>query len=152
MTLTTCADKPHVAASAAAVATKRSQSQPKKSTEVDKADSTQRKNSDLEEEDKKEQKKSRSASRGIIERLKPKKDEKKEEKEEKKTETEISKPEDESMGEAAPVGAAAVAGVAGGAAVAEGVSCKWISVFTLENAHANLLQPKTRRMRPPSLL
>ena len=123
MSLINYTDKPNVAVGGAAAGAKRSQSQPKKSSEVEKPDATQRKNSDIEDEDKKD-KKSRSASRGMLERLKPKKEEKNEEKEEKKVEQEESKLEEENKTVEAAAGLVAAGGVAGGVAAAEGTSCK----------------------------
>ena len=91
-------------------------SKPKKSMEADKADAPARKNSEAEEENKQD-KKSRSASRGVLDRLKSKKDEKREEKPEKKTETTETKPEEEHTTEEAAAGVAG-AGVLGAGAFA----------------------------------
>lgn len=97
---------------AAGASTIRSKSQPKKSTEVDKADEPKGTGSEAEEEADNKQK-SRSTSRGMFNKLKGKKEEKAEEKkeehEEKKAEKEEAKVEKEveKSVEAAAVGAAA---------------------------------------------
>ncbi|KAK3725145.1 hypothetical protein LTR37_000656 [Vermiconidia calcicola] len=108
-------NKPNVAAASNAGAAKRSQSQPKKSMDVNRTDDSQRKNSaDLGEE-----KKARSTSRGgVLGRLKNKKDEtemkreeKKEDQEEKKVEpTPVEESRTEETAAAGTTGAAIGAG------------------------------------------
>ncbi|KAK5168318.1 uncharacterized protein LTR77_006887 [Saxophila tyrrhenica] len=116
-------NKPAGAATTAAAAAKRSQSQPKKSMDVDKTDATTpRNNSDSVEEEKKDDKKSRSTSRGVFDRLKGKKEEAEVKREEKKEEKEEKKVEEtapeEHKTEEAPVAAGLAGGAVAGAAVA----------------------------------
>ena len=85
--LTNFADKPNVTAAVAAAASKRSRSQPKKSSEVDRADS------DPVMEEKKKNK-SRSTSRGVLNRFKGKKDEPEVRKEGEELDKEEPKPEE----------------------------------------------------------
>ena len=97
-----CVDKPNTMSSgvAGAAAAARSRSQPKKSVEADKLDESKRTGSEQDEEAAKANQKSRSTSRGMLNRLKAKKDEveakreeKKEEKKEEKEEKKIDKEE-----------------------------------------------------------
>ncbi|KAI6816422.1 hypothetical protein KC332_g17207 [Hortaea werneckii] len=118
--LTMPADKPNAGAGAVAGAsTARSKSQPKKSTDgekADKAEEPQRTGSEADEEAEKKQK-SRSTSRGMFNKLKGKKDEvatkaeekkeeKKEEHEEKKAEKEEAKADKEAEKASEPAAAA----------------------------------------------
>ncbi|KAI7240320.1 hypothetical protein KC330_g1277 [Hortaea werneckii] len=115
--LTMPADKPNASAGAVAGAsTARSKSQPKKSTEGEKAEEPQRTGSEGDEEADKKQK-SRSTSRGMFNKLKgkkeevatkaeEKKEEKKEEHEEKKAEKEEAKADKEAEKASEPASAA----------------------------------------------
>jgi len=98
---------PNVAGGAVAAA-KTGASQPKKSTEVDSAEPKRIGSSDGEDEELKKKTKSRSTSRGMLNKLKGKKEEhdikKEEEKEEKAVDKELQKTDDETV---APVAAPA---------------------------------------------
>jgi hypothetical protein len=101
--LTTSTDAPNVAGGAVAAA-KTGASQPKKSTEVDSAEPKRIGSSDGEDEELKKKTKSRSTSRGMLNKLKGKKEEhdvkkeeKKDEKEEKAVDKELSKTDDETV-------------------------------------------------------
>ena len=91
---------PHVAGGAVAAA-KTGASQPKKSTEVDSAEPKRIGSSDGEDEELKKKTKSRSTSRGMLNKLKGKKEEhdvkKEEEKEEKAVDKELQKTDDETV-------------------------------------------------------
>ncbi len=113
--LTMTIDKPHVAATAATVASKRGQSQPKKSSEVD------RHTSDA--EDQKKEKKPRSTSRGVLNRFMGKKDETEPKKEEKEADKEHIEPAEEHRTEEVAGGAALVGGGAAGVAALESSEC-----------------------------
>ena len=105
--LTNPTDAPNVAGGAVAAA-KTGASQPKKSTEVDSAEPKRIGSSDGEDEELKKKTKSRSTSRGMLNKLKGKKEEhdikKEEEKEEKAADKELQKTDDETV---APVAAPA---------------------------------------------
>ena len=130
--LTQPSDKPNTAAGGvAAVASKRGQSQPKKSMDADKTDAHQRTNSDSDDQDDKKKQKSRSTSRGILNRFKGNKDESDAKKEE-------SKPEESKAEEAAPaIAGGAVAGVAGAGAAEEAKSCRPFAFHCHEETIAN---------------
>ncbi len=118
---------------AAAVAAKRSQSQPKKSSEVDRADA-QRKNSDLEDEEKKDTK-SRSTSRGVLDRLTGKKEP--EAKKDHKNTVEEPKADDHKPEEAAGV-AAGAATVGAGAVALDHTAGESFNVLNLYLSAANV--------------
>jgi len=114
--LTTPTDAPNVAGGAVAAA-KTGASQPKKSTEIDSAEPKRVGSSDGEDEELKKKNKSRSTSRGMLNKLKGKKEEHDVKKEEKKDEKEAVKEEkavdkelsktDETIPAAVPVAAPA---------------------------------------------
>ena len=106
--LTIPTDAPNVAGGAVA-APKTGASQPKKSTEVDSAEPKRVGSSDGEDEELKKKNKSRSTSRGMLNKLKGKKEEhdvkkeeKKDEKEEKAVDKELSKTDDNVAAPVAP--------------------------------------------------
>lgn len=127
--LTISSDHPITAAGASAVAAKPSQSQPKETTEADKAKDSHLKNSDPKEEEK-DDKKPRSTSRGVLGRLKSKKDEVETKQAEKNEEKEEPKPAEDNKVEEGAVAGTAVGATAAGAAVAEGATCKSTSNLT----------------------
>ena len=101
--LTNLTDAPHVAGGAVAAA-KTGASQPKKSTEVDSAEPKRIGSSDGEDEELKKKTKSRSTSRGMLNKLKGKKEEhdvkkevKEDVKEEKAVDKELQKTDDETV-------------------------------------------------------
>jgi hypothetical protein len=98
--LTNLTDAPNVAGGAVAAA-KTGASLPKKSTEVDSAEPKRIGSSDGEDEELKKKTKSRSTSRGMLNKLKGKKEEhdvkKEEEKEEKAVDKELQKTDDETV-------------------------------------------------------
>lgn len=138
------ADKPAVPVVGAL--SKRSQSQPKKSTEGEAA--VERTGSSEDETDKKQ--KSRSTSRGLLSRLQGKKEEHAEKKEEEKVVDETTKPETEitepvlASTEAAPV-------LAGGAAAEVPVVGMCGIILLFDFPPLTLLQPSPARPRLPSL-
>lgn len=110
--LTQIVDKPN-STTTTAVASKRSQSQPKKSTEVERA------HSDDVVEDKKKSNKSRSTSRGVLNRFKSKKEETEPKPEATEVEQDGLKSEDDKGTDAIAATAAATA-IAGAAGIAAG--------------------------------
>ena len=129
-------------AAVAVAASKRSQSQPKKSTEIDRADS------DAAVEDKKKNK-SRSTSRGVLNRFKGKKDEAEPKKEDAELDKEEARPEEvPTTDEVAAVTAGTAIAGASGIAAAEVVDTgkRMFRLEYLDLESADIMQMKTRKI------
>ncbi|EME50188.1 hypothetical protein DOTSEDRAFT_68899 [Dothistroma septosporum NZE10] len=132
---------------------KRAQSQPKKSTEVNKETGVERTGSSSSEEENKEKKqKSRSTSRGLLGRLQGKKDEAEqkvaEKKEEKEIEKEIKKTDEEQTPVLASTEAAPVAGATAAAAIPAAVEANETATETAVIAEGPSTEPKIVEDKP----
>lgn len=139
--------------SVAAGSTKRTQSQPKKSTEVNKETGVERTGSSSSEEENKEKKqKSRSTSRGLLGRLQGKKDEAEqkaaEKKEEKEAEKEIKKTDEEQTPVLASTEAAPVAGATAAASIPAAVEANEAATETPVVAEGPVTEPKLVEDKP----